>query len=233
MAEAAAILEISEALPRREPGEAPMPAISLRLAAGDLALIDAPDPERAAWFADLCCGLVPLAHGHVSFLGHDWAKQPRRYAAALRGRIGRVFARGAWVEFADTAANVLLPQLHHTRTDERQLRERAAALAVRFGLPGLPTGRPSELSAIDLARAGYIRAFLGQPELIVLESPLQGRFASLAAPLLDVLSQARSEGAATIWLAGSELVWGDRSAPATHRLRLRDEGLTMTRRAAA
>jgi phospholipid/cholesterol/gamma-HCH transport system ATP-binding protein len=226
------ILEISEALPRREPGEAPIPPLSLRLAAGDLALVDAPDPVRAAWFADLCCGLVPLAHGRVSFLGHDWAKQPRRYAAALRGRIGRVFARGAWIEYIDTATNVLLPQLHHTRASEHELREAAAALGVRFGLPGLPTGRPSALSPIDRARAGYIRAFLGGPALLVLESPLQGRFAALSEPLLDALSQARSQGAAAIWLAGSELVWSDRTAPATQRLRLRDEGLTATRRAA-
>jgi phospholipid/cholesterol/gamma-HCH transport system ATP-binding protein len=226
------VLDLTEASPRRLPGEAPMPPVSFRLMAGELALVDAPDPERAAWFADLCCGLLPLERGHVSFLGHDWAKLPRRYAAALRGRIGRVFARGGWIDYLDIPTNVLLAQLHHTRRDERDLREEAAALAVRFDLPGLPTSRPSELSAFDLARAGCIRAFLGQPALVVLESPLQGRFASLATPLLDAISQARSRGAAAIWLAGSDLVWSDRSTPATQRLRLRDVGLVDMRRAA-
>jgi phospholipid/cholesterol/gamma-HCH transport system ATP-binding protein len=232
MASGEAVLDISEAVPRRAPEELQMPPLTLQLAPGDLVLIDAPDPERAAWFADLCCGLVALTQGSVHFLGHDWAKMPRHYAAALRGRIGRVFARGSWIEFVDAGTNILLPQLHHTRRDVKELRDSAARLAGRFGLPGLPTGHPSDLSAVDRARAAIVRAFLSKPDLLVLESPLQGRFVDLMVPLLEALTEVRSQGAAAIWLAGSELLWSDRSAPATHRLRLSDAGLLPARRAA-
>lgn len=232
MTSAPLVLHIAEAAARTAPDEARTMPITLELAAGDLALVEVRDPGRAAWFADLCCGLVPLAEGSVRFLGHDWAAMPHDYAAAMRGRIGRVFARGNWIEFVDMATNVLLPQLHHTRRDARELREAAARLACGFGLPGLPTGRPGELSAIDLARAACIRAFLGDPVLLLLESPVQGRHADLIVPLLDALAKARSKGAASVWLAGSGLVWDDRSVPATHRLRLRDYGLLPAGRAA-
>ncbi|HTO81431.1 MAG TPA: ABC transporter ATP-binding protein [Methylomirabilota bacterium] len=232
MAAGSAILEMTDARPTAAPGEARPPAVTLRLMPGELALIDARDADRAAWFADLCCGLLPLADGSVRFLGHDWAAMPAPYAAALRGRIGRVFAAGGWVEFLDTATNILLPQLHHTRDDPGELREAAAGLARGFGLPGLPTGPPGSLSATDLARAACVRAFLGDPALLLLETPVQGRFVELFVRLLNALARARQNGAAAIWLTASDLVWGDRSVPAAHRLRLRENGLIPVRRAA-
>jgi phospholipid/cholesterol/gamma-HCH transport system ATP-binding protein len=232
MAAGQPVLEISEAAPRSDPDSLRSPPLTLQLAPGDLALVEARDPNRAAWFADLCCGLVPLSAGTVKFLGHDWATAPHDYAAALRGRIGRVFAIGGWIDFVDMATNILLPQLHHTRREEGELREAAARLAFSFGLPGLPTGHPRELSTLDLARAACIRAFLGEPALVLLESPLQGRFADLAVPILEALAAARQNGAAALWLTGSDLVWRERSIPVTHRLRLRDYGLIAAMRAA-
>ena len=161
----------------------------------------------------------------MRFLGRDWSAMPQDYAAAMRGRIGRVFLSGNWIDFIDVATNILLPQLHHTRDDPKDLRERAIALSCVFGLPGLPLVRPGDLAASDLARAACVRAFLGDPELILLESPVQGRFNSLIAPLLDALAAARDRGAAAIWFTRSDLVWHDPSFPATHRLRLGEHGL--------
>jgi phospholipid/cholesterol/gamma-HCH transport system ATP-binding protein len=232
MTSAQPILDVSNAVPLRGLDELGMPPISLQLLPGELALIETNDLRRAAWFADLCCGLVRLSEGTVTFLGRDWTAMSRDHAAALRGRIGRVFAEGGWIEFADMATNVLLPQLHHTRRDGRDVREEAAKLACVFGLPGLPMGRPRDLSTKDLARAACIRAFLGEPALLLLESPLHGRFADLMVPLIETLTSARQNGAAAIWLSSNDLVWGDRSIPCSHRLRLREYGLIRARRAA-
>ena len=116
--------------------------VDFRVGGGELALVDARHSLRPAWLADLCCGLLPLSGGSVRFLGHDWSAMPQDYAAALRGRIGRVFQSGNWVDFIDVATNILLPQLHHTRDDPIDLRERAIALSCAFGLPGLPLVHP-------------------------------------------------------------------------------------------
>ena len=217
------ILDLSAAQPRHEGGAAA--AVDLRLLAGEFALVDARNSARPAWLADLCSGLLPLAAGSVRFLGCDWSAMPWDYAAALRGRIGRVFQSGSWIGSMDVATNIMLPQLHHTRDDPSSLRERAVALSCAFGLPGLPLVRPSELVASDLARAACVRAFLGDPELILLESPVQGRFIGLIAPLLNALALARDRGAATLWFTRSDVVWRDPSFPVTHRLRLSERGL--------
>ena len=219
------ILDLSAAQPRHEAGEAPATAVDLCLRAGEFALVDARHSARPAWLADLCSGLLPLAAGSVRFLGHDWSAVPWDYAAALRGRIGRVFQSGGWIGSMDVATNILLPQLHHALDDPSGLRERAVALSCAFGLPGLPLVRPGDLAASDLARVACVRALLGDPELILLESPVQGRFISLIVPLLNALAAARDRGAAAIWLTRSDVVWRDPSFPATHRLRLGGRGL--------
>jgi phospholipid/cholesterol/gamma-HCH transport system ATP-binding protein len=224
------ILDLARARSFGEPGETP-PVYSLRLAPGDLALVDAADAEQSTQFGDICCGLVPLAEGSVRFLGRDWTTLPDDFAAALRGRIGRVFTSGGWVEFLDVDANILLPQLHHTRHNARDLRERAADLACRFGLPGLPLGRPSDLSPRDLARAACVRAFLGDPVLLLLEYPVSGQFSDLKAALLDLIAAARAHGTAAIWLTRSEFVLRDHAFPANRRWRLDATGLVPVGRA--
>ncbi len=219
------VLDLAAARPQAWADEAPVPEIDLRLMAGELALVDARHAARPGGLGDLCCGLVPFAAGKAHFLGRDWSAVPPDYADALRGRIGRVFFSGSWIGFMDVATNILLPQLHHTRDDRSELRERATALCCAFGLPGLPLVRPGELAAGDLARAACVRALLGDPALVLLESPVQGRFTTLLPPLLNALAAARDGGAAAIWFTRSDVVWRNPSIPATMRLRLGERGL--------
>jgi phospholipid/cholesterol/gamma-HCH transport system ATP-binding protein len=225
------VLDLTAARPQVWADQAPVPEIDLRLMAGELALVDARHAARPAWLADLCCGLVPLAAGTARFLGRDWSAVPPAYADALRGRIGRVFSAGSWIGFMDVSTNILLPQLHHTRDDPNELRDRATALCCAFGLPGLPLVRPGQLAASDLARAACVRAFLGNPLLVVLESPVQGRFTNLMPLLLNALAAARDGGAAAVWFTRSDLVWRDPSIAATMRLRLGERGLVSSMRA--
>jgi len=132
----------------------------------------------------------------------------------------------------DAAANILLQQSHHTRTDPDVLREQAARLAEQFGLPGLPNGAIAELSQGDLMRAGFVRAFVGAPKLVILESPVQGLHRDLVPALLNRLSDVRDGGGAAIWLTRSRMIWDDPVFPATHRLRLDHQGLSSIKAAA-
>jgi phospholipid/cholesterol/gamma-HCH transport system ATP-binding protein len=207
-------------------------ALDLELEPGDLALIDARDPTLAAAFADLCCGLHRPAEGEIRFLQRDWSRQPLETADALRGLIGRVMSNPGWLRFLDAGTNILLQQIHHTRTDIEALRAEAGRLAEHFGLPGLPNGPISELSQGDLMRAGFVRAFVGEPKLVILESPVQGLHKDMVPALLNTLSDVRDRGGAAIWLTRSRMIWDNPVFPATHRLRLDHHGLSSMRAAA-
>ena len=203
--------------------------LDLKLAAGEFALIECPSAEWAAHFADICCGLHPLQYGVVHFMGRNWADITDMESNALRGRIGRVFHDAAWVGFLDMETNILLSQRYHTRRELPELRSMALELAHEFGLPGLPVGTPGRLPPTDLARAACIRAFLGEPLLIVLEYPLPPGDVELPVALINAISHARNHGAAVIWLTPDDAVWRDRSVPVTQRLHLSEEGLVRPR----
>lgn len=200
--------------------------IDFNLEPGDLALVNARDLGLVSALGDLCCGLQAIDTGTIRFLDQDWAGQPRDRADALRGHIGRVLARPAWLDFLSAAENVLLGRLYHTRRAGETLQNEAAELARHFGMPGLPTGSISALSPDDLTRAGLVRAFLGTPKLVILESPVQGAFTAIVPALLNRLAMLRDTGGAALWITRSRLVWENRTLPATHRWRLDHTGLS-------
>ena len=225
MPQAAPILQLVAALPVFETGVLPNVAFDLVLAPGDCALIDAPYAARASAFADLCSGMTALRQGEARFMGYDWNALGHERAAALRGRIGRTHQRGAWIGTLDAHVNIMLSQLHHTRVPEAAIAQAAAELAWRFGLPGLPLARPDRLSETDLARAGCVRAFLGEPSLLLLESATGADRPDIAGPLLDLLSRALDRGAAAVCFTRDVPFWTAQTFPVTHRLQLLDDGL--------
>jgi phospholipid/cholesterol/gamma-HCH transport system ATP-binding protein len=203
------------------PAEAPhAPPVSLTLESGQLALLGVQGAEVAGLLADCCTGVARAQGGSVRLLGHDLAALPPSAIQDLQARIGRVPASGGWLPHLGTAENVLLPMLFHTRTEMAALREAAALLARDFGLPGLPLARPARLPALDLLRAACVRAFLGQPVLLLLEIGVEEPPPrALMQPLLQAIGAARARGAACLWLTGAPVL-DDAAIPAAQRLRL-------------
>src|SRR3954470_708138 len=199
--------------------------LSLRLLPGECTLIEASEARQLAAFADLCSGLITLHSGNVRFVGRDWSDVPHDYAAALRSRIGRVFATGGWLPFLDVETNILLPQLHHTRRGREELRQEAQGLAREFGLPGLPVGGIDALAAADLGRAGLVRAFLGEPLLVLLEDPTRGLLAPTAPAVLNHATMTQDRGGAVVWLARNGFARSNPSFPADQWLQLSSDGL--------
>jgi phospholipid/cholesterol/gamma-HCH transport system ATP-binding protein len=221
------VLELEAA---RAPGEGA--AFDLALFPGELALVQAGDPAQIRAFTDLCCGLLPAAEGVVRVFGGDLAALAPEALRALRARIGVVPLEGGWAPHLSVAESIILPALAHRLAPEAELRERAAELCRRFGLPGLPLDPPEGLGAAELARAACARAFLGRPLLLLLESPLRGdAVPDLRQPLLEAIAAAREAGC--LWLTTSLSVWSDRAIPARRRYRLGASGLTRVQRLAA
>ena len=199
--------------------------VSLSVCGGDLVLIRLARLEQTAAFADACAGIIKPHSGFVRFLGRNWQDLRPDQANALRGRIGRVFKTGNWINNLSLLDNMLLPQRHHTRRSTRQLCEEAGKLADQFGLPGIPLGLPGDLTAAELQRAACVRAFMGRPLLILLEEPTSGIFLEIISALMDAVREARDRGAAVIWLTRKGLIWNDQTLPVTRRYRLIAEKL--------
>ncbi len=198
--------------------------MSMRLDAGDCVLVTTRTHADAAAFADLCSGLLPLESGRVLFQELDWVRLPARELHALRGRIGRIFHRGAWNVVESVEQTVLMSELHHTRRSTSAVTDEAVQLAQQFGLPGLPVGRPNTVGDADLARASCVRAFLGSPALLLIEPPtLAGP--EVMQPVMQALAEARGRGAAAICFSRRARIWEAALAGFSQRLALNDDGL--------
>lgn len=220
-----AVLELDGARPVFEQSGLPQIPFALRLMPGDCVLVEAIDPRRGAALADLCSGLLAITEGQVRFLGLDWDEVGETQGNALRGRIGRVHGRGAWTEGRGADHDILLPLLHHTRIASARLVQEGLDLARRFGLPGLPVGQAGRLSDADAARAACVRAFLGTPSLLLLENPVTTSNASLLAPLLRAVTDARDRGAAVLCMTRERRIWQPYHPYLTGLLRLHDHGI--------
>lgn len=190
------------------------------LYSGQLALVRIESLRQAAALADALCGLLPPVKGTVRFFGRDWQTAPADTANAMRGRIGRVFSSGTWLDGLDLAENIMLAQLHHTRRTRKALLHEAARLAEQFGLPGLPTGQPNEYIRTDLQRAALVRAFMGRPALLLLEDPTFRIYPDVLPMLINAIRRAGGKGAVTWWMTLSEAVWSNASIPADRRFRV-------------
>lgn len=195
--------------------------LDVHLAPGAMVVLDAGGPEVERALVDIALGLAVPAAGTMRLLGHDWQTLPQAYAAALRGRVGFVPNRGGWLGHLPTAANLLLRQRYHRRTPTDQLIREAGGLAARFLLPGIPLDPIAAMHPRDRLRAACVRAFLGEPILVVVETPFETTWGSLLEPLMVSFQEVRERGGAVLWCLSDDPLFDDPTLPADGRLRLR------------
>lgn len=211
----------AQGLPIAARGALPALTVDLTIGAGELHLVQTRHRQHSTDIADGLLGLLDEAAAErVSYLGTRWSDLPLREAFARRRGVGRVRSEGQWMETRSVMENVLLPSRHHTILPEDQLREGASALAVRFGLPGLPSALPDECTSADLERAACVQAFLGRPTLVILEHPMEFEDSSLLAPMMNAIQQTRRRGGSVLWFSDHLAHFSDLSIPSSHRYRL-------------
>lgn len=176
--------------------------LSFTLMAGQLALVRLPSGWLDAPVADTAQGLAPPASGVMRFLGQDWNDVAGSRADALRARIGRVGPDFGWLANLDVIENVTLSQRHNTRRPESEIDAEARRWAQSFGLPqGIPAGRPSGATHDILHRAACVRAFIGDPALIVLDRLTESGHASMLESVISSCTFVRGRGTAILWIA--------------------------------
>ncbi len=195
------------------------PALSfdLNVAPGELHLLRSLDVERSTALVDILLGIEQPQAGDVRFDGQAWREMSESDAFRVRGQVGRVMNRGNWLRSRTVMDNLLLPLRHHTVLPDDLLREMACDLARHFGLPGLPMLPPDDCPASDLERAACVKAFLGRPQLVFLEHPMEYADIGLLPPLMAAVQQVRRRGGAVVWFTRNRAVLEQRSIPADRR----------------
>ena len=209
------------------PYETGLVGVSFSLRRGDLLAIRIEEGLARIPFADAAEGVVDPDAGRVAFLGEDWRMMSPNRSAECRGKIGRVFETHAWISNLDIDENITLVQRHHTARPEDEIAKEAEALVRQFGLEDLPRVRPAVVRRSDLRRAEWARAFMGKPQLILLENPTKDVYLDALPALLDAVKAARGRGAAVIWMTDDARALLQVAPESTHTFEFRGAGLVL------
>lgn len=197
--------------------DTPLWDVSFRLSQGQLLLVRMERGRFRIPLADLAAGILEPADGAVEFMGRNWQEMAADYASAQRAKVGRVFESQGWINFLGVGQNITLAQRHHTTRTDTDIEAEATELARIFGLPGLPHRPVSGARLEDLNRSAFVRAFLGQPALIILERPTRDLMPAILPPLVNAVRIARGRGCAIMWTTSEDLVWRDPGIDATFK----------------
>lgn len=168
--------------------------LNIRVAPGEVLGIAGPSGAGKTTLLRILAGLDARFEGQLS----------------AGGRRAMVFQSPTLMPWRSVLENVTIP------TDCAGLE--AEAMLARVGLAGMGDMWPGQLSLGQQRRVGLARAFVGRPEVLILDEPFASldaeRIEDLIALLLDLLAES---GAAAVLASHSEAELG---ALATRRMRL-------------
>lgn len=142
--------------------------LTLRVAAGEHAVLTGPSGAGKTTLLEALAGLRPISVGSLRLNGHDAADLP----PAAR-RIGYVPQEGALFTNLRVRDN-LAYGLRARRVERQAIAERVDEIAELLGLGGLLDRWPVSLSGGEARRVALGRAIASAPEVLLLDEPLTG-----------------------------------------------------------
>ncbi len=147
--------------------------------AGELAAVVAPSEPCAREFVDLLLGLEAPPGGGVRLLGREMSALDERARLALRRGVGFAGQAQGLVGHLALWENILLGAAYHGGLDAEGVDERVRAMLGWCDWPEDEARRaflllPEHASPFERSGASWLRAALGEPELLVCEDLFRG-----------------------------------------------------------
>jgi phospholipid/cholesterol/gamma-HCH transport system ATP-binding protein len=138
-------------------------------------------------------GLRHPDEGRVLVKGVDVASLPARELVDFRRHIGFAFQFAALFDSLTVADNVAMPLREHTRMSRSEIDKAVNATLESVGLENVSDRFPSELSGGMLKRAGFARAVINNPEIVLYDEPTTGLDPIITHVLTDTIKRLRKQ----------------------------------------
>ncbi|WP_110206794.1 ABC transporter ATP-binding protein [Nocardioides daejeonensis] len=119
-------------------------------------------------------GLLEPDQGEVVIFGQDIWKISKQERYDLRKRFGVLFQDGALFGSMNIFDNVCFPLRKHTDMREKEIRDLVMDRLQEVGLEGAAAKLPSEVSGGMRKRAGFARALILDPDIVMFDEPDSG-----------------------------------------------------------
>lgn len=166
---------------------------------GEVALLHIDRHLQSREFMSTLEGLIEPMAGETRFRSRSWDRMNLNDQLESRFLIGRVFDENAWIQNLNLSENVVLSMNHRGIPDQEISKDVDRWLEV-FEMSKVSRLRPSTMDDPGLLqRHQWLRAFTGNPRLILLERPMKNVAASVLPLLIRAVNRAASLGCAVLW----------------------------------
>jgi phospholipid/cholesterol/gamma-HCH transport system ATP-binding protein len=143
--------------------------------------------------------------GHVYVRGQDICHMRESDLIEMRTKIGFAFQFAALFDSMTVGDNISLPLREHTSLTESEIREVVLHTLDSVGLEHTYENMPSELSGGMLKRAGFARAVVTNPDLVLYDEPTTGLDPIVTHLLTDTITRLRRQLNATAVVISHDL----------------------------
>jgi phospholipid/cholesterol/gamma-HCH transport system ATP-binding protein len=143
--------------------------------------------------------------GHVYMRGQDICHMRESELIEMRTKIGFAFQFAALFDSMTVGDNIALPLREHTSLTEDEIRRVVMHTLDSVGLAHTYDNMPSELSGGMLKRAGFARAVVTNPDLVLYDEPTTGLDPIVTHLLTDTIKRLRTQLNATAVVISHDL----------------------------
>lgn len=137
-------------------------------------------------------GLQKPVSGHIFVNGTDILTLNRQDMDRFREKVGMVFQYSALFDSLSILENVAFGLREHTRLSEDVIRRRVLEALATVDLSGTENLFPSQLSGGMQKRAGFARAIVTDPELILYDEPTSGLDPIMSSIISELINNLKS-----------------------------------------
>ena len=156
---------------------------------GEITVIMGPSGTGKSVLLRHIVGLLLPDSGDIKVEGKSVPDLDEEELLALRRTIGMLFQDGALFSSMSLFDNVAFPLRQHTKKSEREVREIVMDRLNEVGLGGSEKKMPGELSGGMRKRAGFARALVMEPKILLFDEPDSGLDPVRTALLCDLIKE--------------------------------------------
>jgi phospholipid/cholesterol/gamma-HCH transport system ATP-binding protein len=171
--------------------------VTCRIPKGGVTVLMGPSGTGKSVLLRHIVGLLIPDSGDVIVDGRSVPDLREKDMLELRRSIGMLFQDGALFSSMNLYDNVAFPLRQHTRLPEDRVREIVVARLSEVGLAGAERRMPNELSGGMRKRAGFARALVMEPKILLFDEPDSGLDPVRTTLLCDLIREITAKYQAT------------------------------------
>jgi len=148
--------------------------VDMGIPESEVTMIMGPSGTGKSVFLRHVVGLMFPDAGDIKVAGHSVPSLSSEGLLELRRNVGMLFQDGALFSSMSLYDNVAFPLRQHTKKSEKQINDIVYDRLREVGLAGADKKYPSELSGGMKKRAGFARALVLEPKILLFDEPDSG-----------------------------------------------------------